>query len=252
MLSIRALRENRPVSYVIVGASTGLGRALAEEYAGGGNDLVLIARDPRDIAPLAAHLGLRYAIVAIPVALDLAAENPPLFSLDQALSKVSSLRGLLLPVGASDIDDQIGLSNDALTSMIRVNFLNPCRLLIELLPRLGGGEVVGFGSIASFRGRSRNAAYAASKRAMESYFESLRHWAGSADVAVRFYIPGYLDTNLAFGQKLPFRAASPQRLARLVRADTGQTRTRYYPSYWSFIGLVLRMLPWRLYGRLKF
>jgi short-subunit dehydrogenase len=240
------------VSYVIVGASTGLGRALAEEYAAGGNDLVLIARDPRDIAPLAAHLALRFAIVAIPVALDLATENPPLVGLDQALSKVSPLRGVLLPVGASDVDDQIGLANDALTSTIRVNFLNPCRLLIELLPRLDGGEVVGFGSVAGFRGRSRNAAYAASKRALESYFESLRHWGGSAGVAVRFYIPGYLDTNLAFGQKLPFRAASPQDLARLVRADTDRTCTRYFPFYWLFIGLLLRLLPWRVYRKLKF
>jgi short-subunit dehydrogenase len=240
------------LSYLIVGASTGLGRALAEEYAGAGNDLVLISRDQRDIEPLAAHLRIRFGIVAIPLAADLASDNQYLLGVEQALAQVSSLRGLLLPVGASDPDDQVGLSGDLMMQLVYVNFLNPCRLLNALLPRLRGGEVVGFGSVAAIRGRTRNATYAASKRALMTYFESLRHSAGATGISVRFYVPGYLDTNLAFAQKLPFRAADPRRLARLVRADTGLTCTRYFPAYWSFIVALVALLPWSVYRRLKF
>ena len=239
------------MSYLIVGASTGLGRALAEEYAGAGFDLVLVSRDPRDIEPLAAHLRIRFGIVAIALAADLSREIDHLVGVDDALAKVSPLCGLLLPIGASDPEDKIGLSGDLMMQLVNSNFLNPCRLLNALLPRLRGGEVVGFGSVAAVRGRTRNAAYAASKSALMTYFEGLRHWAGGAGIAVRFYIPGYLDTNLAFGQKLPFRAADTQRLARRVRADTGLTCTRYYPGYWRLIVSLVSLLPWRIYRSLK-
>jgi short-subunit dehydrogenase len=235
---------------LIVGASTGLGRALAEEYAGAGFDLVLISRDRRDTEPLAAHLRIRFGIVAIALAADLA-HDMYLAAVEDALAQVSPLRGLLLPVGASDPDDEIGLADDLMVQLVNSNFLNPCRLLNVLLPRLRGGEVVGFGSVAGVRGRTRNAAYAASKSALMTYFESLRHWAGAEEIAVRFYIPGYLDTNLAFGQDLPFRAADTRSLARRVRADTGLTLTRYFPAYWRFIVSLLMLLPWSIYRRLK-
>jgi decaprenylphospho-beta-D-erythro-pentofuranosid-2-ulose 2-reductase len=238
------------LSYLIVGASTGLGRALAEEYAGAGFDLVLISRDRRDTEPLAAHLRIRFGIVAIALAADFA-HDTDLAGVEDALARVSPLRGLLLPVGASDPDDEIGLSDELMVQLVNSNFLNPCRLLNVLLPRLRGGEVVGFGSVAGMRGRTRNAAYAASKSALMTYFESLRHWAGAAEIAVRFYVPGYLDTNLAFGQDLPFRAADARALARRVRADTGLTVTRYFPAYWRFIVSLLLVLPWSIYRRLK-
>jgi len=213
---------------------------------------VLVSRDRRDIEPLAAHLRLRFGIAAVALAADLADDNEYLAGIEGALAQVSPLRGLLLPIGASDPGDQIGLSDDLIVRLAYSNFINPCRLLNALLPRLRGGDVVGFGSIAASRGRTRNAAYAASKSALMTYFESLRHWAGAADIAVRFYIPGYLDTNLAFGQNLPFRAADTRSLARRVRADTGLTRTRYYPGYWRFLVLLVSLLPWGIYRRLKF
>jgi short-subunit dehydrogenase len=240
------------LSYLIVGASTGLGRALAEEYASAGFDLVLVSRDQRDIEPLAAHLRIRFGIAAVAFAADLANDSDFLVGVEDALAQVSPLRGLLLPIGASDPDDQIGLSDELMMRLVYANFLNPCRLLNALLPRLRGGEVIGFGSVAALRGRTRNAAYAASKSALMTYFESLRHWAGAAGIAVRFYIPGYLDTNLAFSQNLPFRAADTRILARRVRADTGLTRTRYFPGYWRFIVSLLLLLPWSIYRRLKF
>jgi short-subunit dehydrogenase len=240
------------LSYLIVGASTGLGRALAEEYASAGFDLVLVSRDQRDIEPLAAHLRIQFGITAIAFAADLTHDGGYFAGVEDALARVSPLRGILLPIGASDPDDQIGLSDALMMQLVYANFLNPCRLVNVLLPRLRGGEVIGFGSVAALRGRTRNAAYAASKSALMTYFESLRHWAGATGIAVRFYIPGYLDTNLAFGQVLPFRAADTRVLARRVRADTGLTRTRYFPGYWRFIVSLLLLLPWSIYRRLKF
>ena len=62
---------------VVVGASSGLGRALAEELARTGHELLLVASDPRDLSAIAADLGLRHAAKVHTLALDLAATADP-------------------------------------------------------------------------------------------------------------------------------------------------------------------------------
>jgi short-subunit dehydrogenase len=112
---------------------------------------------------------------------------------------------------------------------------------------------VGFGSIAAVRGRSANVVYSAAKRALESYFESLRHRLTSAKVRVQFYRLGYMDTQQSFGKRLLLPKASPEQIARdVVRnldRDVGFT-TR--PRFWIAVSLIVRCLPWALFRRLKF
>jgi short-subunit dehydrogenase len=113
--------------------------------------------------------------------------------------------------------------------------------------------IVGFGSIAAVRGRTRNAAYSAAKRALASYFESVRHALRDTPVHVQFYVLGYLDTNLAFAQDTKLPRASPAKCAEHVfrrrHADAGVT---YYPHYWRPICAVLRLLPWSVFRKLSF
>ena len=52
-------------------------------------------------------------------------------------------------------------------------------------------------------GRSRNVAYSAAKRALASFFESLRHAFADSGVVVQFYVLGYMDTELAAGIQSP-------------------------------------------------
>jgi short-subunit dehydrogenase len=112
---------------------------------------------------------------------------------------------------------------------------------------------VGFGSVAAVRGRSRNVAYSASKRALQSLFESLRHAEESHGIAVTFYCLGYMNTSMAYGQRLPFPPISPASVAeRVVRRLGRDTGTRFVPRYWRWVAMVLRALPWWIFGRLRF
>ena len=242
------------MTYIVVGGSSGLGRALAERFAAAGCELIIVSRDIRDTAPLAAHLSIKYEVKVSPLAMDMNSSPLPVDLMDAALENHSPLQGLLMPIGINDEDDVVGLSAETLLNISQINFLAPCQLINHYLPVLenNSGIVVGFSSIATARGRSRNAAYAAAKRGLESYFESLTHYAADSDLSCQHYVLGYLDTNLAFAQDLLFPKASPERIADIVYAKRFSSGRRFLPRPWYIVYRVVQLLPWAIFKRLSF
>jgi short-subunit dehydrogenase len=244
------------MTYLIVGGSSGLGRALAERFARAGHALVLISSDLRDTRAVASDLALRYRVPVLPVLFDLATPAADFRAVDSALHGLPPLAGLLLPAGMNRSDDEPGQPPQALDALTSVNYTAPCKFIDHYLPRLRSGAsglIVGFGSVAATRGRTRNAAYSAAKRALACYFESLRHSLSESNVVVQFYVLGYLDTHLAFGLETPLPRAAPavcaERVFRRRDEDFGQA---YFPSYWGPICFVLRGLPWFVFRRMSF
>lgn len=243
------------MTYAIVGGSSGVGRALAERFAAAGHDLLLVSSDARDTQALASDLGLRYRVRVVPLPLDLTVTPIPFGVIDSALSTLPPLQGLLLPAGATAPDDAPGQPNEKFDALTAANYGAVCKLVDHFIPRLKaapGSLIVGFGSVAATRGRSRNAAYSAAKRALASYFESLRHGL-SGSVIVQFYVLGYIDTHLAFGQRTLLPRAAPERLAdRVYRRRLSDFGLVYYPRFWYPLCVVLRALPWFIFRRTSF
>uniref|UniRef100_UPI002DD6359E SDR family NAD(P)-dependent oxidoreductase n=1 Tax=Dokdonella sp. TaxID=2291710 RepID=UPI002DD6359E len=106
---------------VVVGASSGLGRALAEELARTGHELLLVASDPRDLSAIAADLGLRHAAKVHTLALDLAATADPGARVLAALAELPAPSALLLPVGQSRVDDDGSLGAAATGQLLAIN-----------------------------------------------------------------------------------------------------------------------------------
>ena len=247
---------HQQTTYLIVGGSTGLGRALAERFARAGHALLLVSSDVRDTRAVAADLTLRYHVPVLPLLLDLAVPAVDFQSLDAALSGLPPLAGILLAAGMNSPDDQPGQPPEALDALTSTNHTTICKIVDHYLPRLRAascGLIVGFGSVAATRGRTQNAAYGAAKRALACYFESLRHSLSQSKITVQFYVLGYLDTNLAFAQRLPLPRATPRQLAeRVYRRRLRNFGVSYYPAFWYPICFVVRALPWFAYRRLSF
>ena len=242
------------MTWVIVGASAGVGRALAEELAAPNTRLLLVSRDAEDLEALASHLRLaREAAVSL---LSADADDPGALArgICAALPESERIEGVLLPVGAVNEDDDPLSTPERAERLVRVNYLSPASVASALLPRLlsGGGVVVGFGSVADVRGRQRNVTYAAAKRALRSHFESLRCAYGGRGVRVQFWVLGYHDTGLAWGRKLPLPKADPASTARrVVRAiRRGRSGVFFAPRIWRVVTLLLRFLPLAVFRRL--
>jgi short-subunit dehydrogenase len=241
----------------VVGASAGLGRALARALAAAGHDLVLASSDARDVEALAADLRLRHGVRAAAVAVDLGAADADLDPLEAAAASLGGADVLLLPIGWTAEPSRDGGTVDPATAerLTRTNFLSVVSVVARFLPGLRGrpgARIVGFGSVAGARGRRVNLVYASAKRALQTYFEGLRHACADSPVRVQFWLPGYLDTSLAFGRSAPLARADPGRLAaRVVASLSRGDLLRYHPRWWRPVCAAVRLVPFSLYKRLK-
>jgi short-subunit dehydrogenase len=242
------------VNAVVVGASAGLGRALAEGLARRGHDLVVAASDERDLAAIASDLRIRHQVRVIPVPIDLGGGAADVNRLLEAARSLGGVDALLLPIGWTAPADCVSLDLEIADRLVRTNFLSVVAIVKLLLPELQRrrrSSLVGFGSVADARGRGANLVYAAAKRALRSYFEGLRHACAGSPVRVRFYVLGYLDTNLAFGRRTLLRRADPVATADRVLRELGREGVVYHPRAWRLLSLTLSLAPWFLFRRLK-
>ena len=241
------------MSAVVVGASSGIGRALATELAHRDEALLLIASDADDLDALAADLSLRHGIAVKTLALDLAREPDPGKRIAAALDGMPPLKSLLLAAGWSRAGDDGTLDAAAAGDLLAVNLHAPIAIAQTLLPQLTAnrGTLVALGSIAAVRGRSRNVAYAAAKRGLESFCESLRHGHDPRVPSVQCWRLGFVATNLTYGVKLPLPAADPARLARIIVDHLGRgSFRRSLPWWWGPVGLAVRVMPWAMFRRI--
>ena len=239
---------------VVVGASAGLGRALCDELALAGHDLVVVSSDARDLEALAADLRIRHGVKVVGVPLDLGSEPLDLARLERAASELGGASALLLPVGWTAASDDPTTGDEQAARLVRTNFLSVVAIVSALLPDLRkrpNAAVVGFGSIAAARGRGKNMVYAASKRALQTWFEGLRQACAGSSVRVSFYVLGFLDTSLSFGRRTPLPRADPARLAARVVRELGREGVWYHPRAWRFVGALLLLLPFSIFKRLR-
>ena len=240
---------------LIVGASAGLGRVLAEKLAARGADLVLVASDERDLQALASHLRLTHGVRVDCVARAVSAGPGWAREVSEAAMRGAPPDYALFPIGASREDDAPGLPEEAAVDLVGTNFLGIVHLAFALLPAMieaRGGTLVGFGSIAGARGRSRNVVYSAAKSGLRTLFESLRHLGAASGVQVQFYVIGYMDTQQTYGKRLALPVASPQAVADAVVANLGRgSRVAHLPWFWGPVERLLRAMPFTLVSRIK-
>lgn len=242
------------MSAIVIGASSGLGRALADELAQRRHDLLLVASDPRDLEAIAADLNLRHGAVVRTLAFDLGREPDPGARIVAALDGLSAPEALLLPAGTSREGDDFALDTAAIGQLLAINLHAPLAIVHALLPRLleTRGAIVLFGSIAAVRGRGRNVVYASAKRGLVSLYESLRQRHRDDELRVQLYQLGFLATNLTYGMQLPTAPAEPAVIARIVvKRLNGRSSLRYLPEKFELIAWIVRSLPWFLYRRMK-
>lgn len=243
--------------YVILGGSSGVGRALARCFAAAGNDLIVVSSDQRDVNAMAEDLSIRYGSDVLPLAFDIADLDQNLALLRSAIRRTGEIDGLFFPVGAVLKGDDGTLGSSEANWLTSVNFLSVATIVAAFLPVLEArpsATIAGFGSVAALRGRRNNVVYAAAKRALASYVESLRHRCAGSNVTVQFYVLGYMDTALAFGRtRGPIGKGDPDALSKRVLDNIGRdVGVVYYPKIWRAVCAVLWMIPWSVFKRLSF
>ena len=219
---------NAQRSILITGASSGIGRAVAIEYAAAGTRLVLVGRDAArldEVAALCRGKGARVETGLVDVrdrpgmrafVLDADSREP----LDLVIANAGISTGL--PAGAL-LEDP-----DAVRGIISINLLgalNTVEPMIEPMCARGSGAIALTGSISAIRGLPYCPSYCATKAAVHLYAESLRGTLARRGVAVSLIVPGFVHTPL--NEKLVSAkplAMTDTQAARIIRRGLDRRR----------------------------
>jgi len=241
---------------LVVGASSGIGEALARRLAEQGCRVAVVARRADRLRAIADEINAGAGDErALPFPHDvLASEEVP--GLLQEITR--ALGGLDLAVYAAGLQaavafDEFDTHKDL--EMLGVNlagavaWLNP---VAERFGRLRRGTIVGIGSVAGDRGRSANPVYNTSKAALHTYLEALRNRVGRSGVRVVTIKPGFVDTPMTRGQgSLPWLISADRAAEIILRAARRGAVTAYVPARWRFVMLAIRSVPSFLFKHLK-
>ena len=238
-------------SMFVTGASSGIGEALAMEFARRGYDLALAARRVERLEALADRL--RSAGAGRVLCLPLDVTDFP--SIEVALGRAAAEFGRLdvvvanagvgysLPVGKGRIDEVRRTLDTDLTGAIAT-----IEHALPILRAQGGGQVVAITSIAGSRGMPFLGAYSAAKAGLHRYVQALRAEVHREPIDVTELAPGYIDTDMNRGvPNRPFVIPVERGAAIMARMIERKVGFRYVPVWpWTLVAPVLKVLPARL------
>jgi short-subunit dehydrogenase len=235
---------------VVLGATKGMGRAVARQLAARGVELFLLGRDTKELALSARDLETRAGKPAGSVGsavCDL--ERPEQFgaALDAAEAALSGLDCVVVTAGLFATQDELEANPELTRRLLTVDFANTVVFCEEARRRLlarGGGTLCVFSSVAGERGRKPVVLYGAAKAGLSRYLEALDHKFRAAGLRTVCVKPGFVRTSMTEGLKVPPFAGEPEAVAaRVVRAIDRGRPVVYAPGIWALIMLVIRYLP---------
>lgn len=233
--------------YWLIGASEGLGAALAERMSKAGVELVLSARSEDKLRDLAARLPGRASAVSMDVS--------DLESVKQAAEQVGEIDGMVFlaavywPMSAAELEP------DKAEAMGDVNFTGALRCVSVALPQMiarDSGHIVLTGSLSGFRGLPGSVAYSSSKAGVMAMAESLYADLRKTGVDVQVANPGFIRTRLTDKNdfSMPF-LMEPEDAARyLFEHMSGDSFKRSFPWLFSLVFRGGQFLPDWLYYRI--
>jgi len=240
---------------LVIGASSGIGEAIARRLAAGGVKVAIVARREKELLRVAEEINTAAGSdISLAVAHDVRAFDDVPGLVREIARRLGGLDLVVFAAGVMPAVERDEYDTEKDRMMMEVNaigamaWLNP---IADRMARLGRGTIVGIGSVAGDRGRSGNPGYGASKAAFHAYLEALRNRVAVKGVKVVTIKPGFVDTAMTKGKEGLFWVISPDRAAEIIldKAARGAT-TAYVPARWRVVMTIIRAIPSMIFTKL--
>jgi short-subunit dehydrogenase len=242
------MNRRSPSTAVIIGASSGIGEALARELNGAGWRLGLLARRVDRLEFLRQTLAPGTVVRSLDVAQDDAAAI-----LEHVLEEIGGADLVIISAGTGHNNHDLCWGLDAETVTVNVlGFMAMAQVAMRHFLARGRGHLVGISSIAALRGNHAGAAYAASKAFQSVYLDGLRELAQHSGhpIVVTEVQPGAVDTAMLKPDRpIPpvvrrLFVASPEKAARhILRAVQKRKKHAYVTRRYAPLAFILKLLP---------
>lgn len=240
---------------LIVGATSAIAVEVARAFAARGARLFLSGRDPAKLSAVAEDLRVRYGAQVERAVLDVSEVARHEELVDRAVRCWSGLDVALVAHGVLPDQARCEASVAETLRALEVNFTATAALLTLLagaFERQRNGCIAVITSVAGDRGRAGNYVYGAAKGGLHVFLQGLRNRLHAAGVTVLEIKPGFVDTPMTAHLTNRGLFASPRRVGRAIhRAITHHRDVVYVPWFWRPVMLGVRLLPERVFKRLK-
>jgi short-subunit dehydrogenase len=243
------MRDFKSKRYWLVGASEGLGRALALKLSQAGAEVILSARSTERLDALAAELPGPAQVVAM----DIADRD----SVAQAWGQLGRIDGMVFLAGVYWPQSAKAWNGPEVEAMFDINLTGAARVLAHVVPDFVArdqGHIVLTGSLSGFRGLPGAIGYAASKAGLYSLAESLDGDLKDTSVDVQLVNPGFIRTRLTDKNDFTMPFIMDPEPAAQIFFDHMQRGgfARHFPTLFSLVFRLSAFMPHALYRRLFF
>ena len=237
------------MNIVIIGATSGIGKALFEKYANENNRIGIIGRR----AHLLDELYQKYPSKTIPTKADIT----NLEEIEQAINalhkEMEYIDLAIVCSGTGDINATLDYSIErpAIDTNI-VGWTFVIDMLYHILEHQGHGHLVAITSAGGLRGEAMAPAYSATKAYQINYMEALRKKAfkNGGHIIVTDIRPGLVDTSMAKGEGLFWVMPVEKVTSQIISTIRKKKSQAYVTKRWHVLAIINKYLPYCLYKRM--
>tara|TARA_Y100001936_G_scaffold219493_1_gene232866 strand:+ start:104 stop:865 length:762 start_codon:yes stop_codon:yes gene_type:complete len=247
------MRDNISNTWII-GASSGIGAALAQALAVEGGNLYLSARSSESLVKIKETInadGGRSNVECYPLDVvnltEVSAAAEEIFQ-EAGRHRVIFMAALYDPMPIKGLDLE---ASDKIIDVNLKGLLNVLACVVPVLRQRTNCQIAICGSLASYRGLPNAQPYAATKAAVTNVAESLKVEEGEL-IDVKLINPGFVESRLTEKNefKMPFLLSSEQAATYIVKGLSSRRFEVHFPKRFSYILKALRFLPDALYFRI--
>ena len=230
---------------VITGASSGIGRALAQTLATEGCKVGLVARRREQLAQLAEQIEKLGGVAAFAVA-DVTERSQIVAAIHDLAARLGPVDLLIANAGVGAPTTIEPFNVDDIEKMFRVNVLGVIYSLEAVLPQMlqrRRGHLAAISSLAAYKGLPGESAYTSSKAAVNVFMEGLRIQLRSKGITVTTICPGFVKTPMTEVNEfqMPWLLTAEQAAQHIVHALKRKRKVYHFP--WQ-TALLIKLARW--------
>lgn len=233
---------------IVIGASSGIGKALAKVLAREGYEVGLVARRFELLLEVQKELKTRTFVKQINVVNTSEAMN----SLKSLIEEMGGVDLVVVNAGVFYNNCAFDWDKEKLTIEINVlGFAAMAHAAMDYFFELGRGHLVGISSISAIRGEAESPSYSASKAFVSNFLEGLRVKAfkEKKDICITDIQPGWVDTDMAKGVETFWMASTEKAAEQIYSAMKNRSFHAYITKRWCFYAWLLKLTPRWVYNR---
>jgi short-subunit dehydrogenase len=235
---------------LITGASSGLGKGMAIEYAKMGRNLALCARRVERLEALKDELlQINPNIQVIIKSLDVNDHDAVFTVFDEFKTELGQLDRVIVNAGmgkGASVGTGYFHANKQTAVTNFVSALAQCEAALSIFRAQNNGHLVTISSISAVRGfRRALTVYAATKAAITSLSEGIRVDLLNSPITVSTIHPGFIRSEINEKvEKVPFMVDTETGCKAIIKAIEKEGANSYVPTWpWAFLQLIMRIAP---------